>query len=66
MAAEAFVLEFGAGAGLLDDEPARVGGGVGEEEELFAGARVAEVSDGGGGQAAPAHDAVARGARPRP
>src|SRR3712207_2530906 len=50
VAAEVFGAEFGAGAGLLQDEPAGVGVCVGDEEELFARARVAEVADCGGGE----------------
>src|SRR5688572_17844098 len=64
VAAEVFGAEFGAGSGLLDDEPERVCVGVGEEEELTACARVAEVADCRRGQPAAADDAVARGARP--
>src|SRR5438067_67351 len=64
MAAEAFFEEFGARAGLLDDEPARRLGLGGDEEEFFVGLSVAEVADERGGQPAAAHDAVARRARP--
>src|SRR3712207_953871 len=64
VSAEVLGVQFGAGAGLLDDEPAGLGLRVGEEEEFGARARVAEVRDVAGGEAAAADDAVARGAGP--